>query len=366
MDYRRVDDFVICSVPADSELDMIEVNNIISHTHNTWQHDRSVREIQENTMQGKRAEIVIERLLAENSMLRFLAYDKLRNDNFRKHAPFDGIVYRYGIPENILNETILRVNEDVKNSVGDSGIISVATREYMEEQGIYTMEIKSSLLQNSRDYRGMVHKEKEARTHADYEVLCRYIKGFYDYFVYPHYCRDNLNISSFYEYTRYVRSIYNGFSKDKQDFLYELMKIEFDNACDIYTRVFFDVLTDEILVPGYIIKSRFFEEPRIRKMPSPKSRNAIYYMYHMKYGSFILDIDHDPELMQWSRISSYKRLLGAYKPLCRRCGNELRIVETTSSPDIASHKFLYVCDTCRRSNKWSQMNEIHSKNMDAR
>lgn len=366
MEYQRINNFVICPMPDEAELDMNEINKIVSHTHNTWQHDRPVSEIRENTIQGKRAEIVIKKLLAENSASRFMAYDKLRKDDFLKHAPFDGIVYRQDVEENILEDILNRINDDVCNSPGDSGTINVKTREYMEEHGIYTIEIKSSLLQDPRDYRSMSHKQKGQRTQKDYEVLCQYIERFYDYFVYPHFCRDNLKISTFYDYTKYVRDNYENFSRNKQEFLHELMTIEFDNACHIYTRVFFDLFTDEIIIPGYVIKARFYEEPRIQKMPSPKSKNAIYYMYHMKYGSSILDIDRDAELLRWNRLSSYARLLGAYKPACPKCGGELRIVETTSNSNQRQHKFLYVCDSCTGNAKWSEMNRIHPRNMDAR
>ena len=48
MEYRTVFDFVICSMPSDADLDMNEIS-----------------------------EIIIEKLLSENSILRFMTYDKL-------------------------------------------------------------------------------------------------------------------------------------------------------------------------------------------------------------------------------------------------------------------------------------------------
>ena len=75
--------------------------------------------------------------------------------------------------------------------------ITITTREFMENNGIYTVEIKSSLLQDPRDYASMHHKVKDERTTEDYRRLVEYIKGFYDYFVYPHFCRDNLSIKTF-------------------------------------------------------------------------------------------------------------------------------------------------------------------------
>lgn len=93
MIFKKYENVIICPIPENSELDRTQIERIVTHTHNTWQHDRPVAEIRANTIQGKKAEIVIEKLLAENSAARYLSYDKLRNDNFEMHAPFDGLIF---------------------------------------------------------------------------------------------------------------------------------------------------------------------------------------------------------------------------------------------------------------------------------
>ncbi|GEM_PF-816396 len=364
MIFKKYENVIICPIPENSELDRTQIERIVTHTHNTWQHDRPVAEIRANTIQGKKAEIVIEKLLAENSAARYLSYDKLRNDNFEMHAPFDGLIYNCSTGKNRLNEVVRTINNDVKNSVGDTGMLKPETREFLEDNGFYTIEIKSSLLQNPRDYRNMTHKNRTDRTREDYICLCDHIKEFYDFFVYPHYCRDNINICSFYDYTVYVRGKNPEFRNCSiENFIIKLMRDEYRNACNIYTRVFFDPLSDEIIIPGYVVKNRFFEEPRIQKMPSPKSRNAIYYMYHMKYGTSFLEIDSDRELRKWDRISSYAKLFGK-KETCRNCGAELKFRETTKGTND-NHKFLYLCDECSPK-RWFQMNELHNNNMNVR
>ena len=40
MEIKRFDDFIICPIPAESELDQVEIEKIVAHTRNTWQHDR--------------------------------------------------------------------------------------------------------------------------------------------------------------------------------------------------------------------------------------------------------------------------------------------------------------------------------------
>lgn len=353
---RLVDGFVIYDLPHSDELNMDEINAIVGNTHNTWQKNRHIEELRQNTIQGKRAEYVIERFLRENSRYRYKSYDAIRADGYKKHAPFDGIISSQDIKEDVLKEAIDSINEDVKNSEGDTGTISVKTRDYLEDSGILTVEIKSSLLQDPRDYRTMIHKTKGNRTEQDYKNLCTYIREFYDFFVYPHYCRDNINIHSFYEYTVYLRNNNHADYEIIEMFLAKLMRDEFDNACNIYTRVFIDVLSDEIIIPGYIVKNRFFEEPRIQKMPSKKSINAIYYMYHMQYGKSLIEIDNDREISRFNRFQAYNELFGRKQHVCNRCNTILKLVESTRN-----HKFLFVCKC--KNNKWHTMNEVYPINM---
>lgn len=356
---RLVDGFVIYNLPHSDELDMDEINVIVENTHNTWQKDRPIMELRQNTIQGKMAEYVIERFLRENSRYRYNSYDSIRTDGYKKHAPFDGIICSQDITEDVLKEAIDSINEDVKNCAGDTGAISVKTRDYLEDNGILTVEIKSSLLQDPRDYKRMTHKAKGERTEQDYRNLCEYIRGFYDYFIYPHYCRDNMNIQSFYDYTVYLRNGHHADYENIESFLTKLMQIEFDNACNIYTRVFIDDLSDEIIVPGYIVKNRFFEEPRIQKMPSKKSINAIYYMYHMQYGKSLTEIDNDNEIRRFNRYQAYNELFGRKQHVCNRCHAILKLVESTKN-----HKYLYVCKCT--NNKWHTMKDVYPINMTER
>lgn len=365
MNEKKCGEMMIYPVPDPSELDMGEIENIVRHTHNTWQHDRPLWEIRKNTVQGKSAELVIERFMAENSSLRYRSYDAIRGDHFEKHAPFDGVIFDARISDVILKEAFDRIREDVNESPGDCGTIAVRTREFLEDSGVFTVEIKSSLLQDPRDYRAMGQKEKGRRSQKDYEALCAHIRNSYDYFVYPHYCRDHRGITNFYEYASYVKSSHPEFeTRSTGEFLRRLMRTEWDHACDIYTRVFFDVLSDEIILPGYVTKDRFFEEPRIRKMPSPKSGNAIYYMYPIKLGAGMADMDRDARLKNWNRGSMTSELFGSKRPACPECGKPLKLVETKKG-EPARHKFLYVCENCNPPS-WYQMNRIHGKNMEAR
>lgn len=356
---KQIEDFLIFDIPHDNEIDMEMVEKISVHTHNTWQPGRSLDEIRINTLQGKKAEFVIETYLANNSDVRYLSYDNIRKDELKKHAPFDGIVYKSNISTQILEEGIERVNNDVIAGTGDIGLITPNTRNYLENNGIYTVEIKSSLLQRPRDYRGMVHVEPETRTLNDYQKLCAHIKKFYDYFVYPKFCRNDMTISNFYEYTKKLEGIEDFSScNNPADLLNSIVLHEFKNACVVYTRVFFDLIANEIFVPGYILKTSFFEEPRIQKMPSAKSQKALYYMYHMKYGKPIRKLGTDDELWNWNKDTQARKLLDTTKQVCPSCGNKLRLVEVKHK-----RKHIYVCNECPTNSKWHEMKTIHPKNM---
>jgi len=354
---KLVDDFIIFDMPNDNEIDMDQINAIVGHTHNTWQANRGVAETKANTIQGKKAEYVIENYLKNNGVTRYLSYDAIRQDNYSKHAPFDGLIFKASINKSTLQENIALINNDVMEGAGDIGLISVGTRQLLERAGIYTVEIKSSLLQESRDYRTMEHKYLADRTEFDYKRLCSYIKGFYDYFVYPHYCRTSSEITDFYSYSKYViEQNQERYPQRLSECLNALMVSEFSNACDIYTRVFIDILSNEIILPGYVVKTRFYEEPRIQKMRSEKSQYALYYMYHMVNGKSFASIDNDAELWNWNEQIEKNKLFDVSDTECPYCGNKLRLVDVRRN-----HKYLYVCDNC--PNKWQELETIHTTNL---
>lgn len=357
---RMVNDFLIFEMPTNDMIDLDQVEQISLYTHNTWEPDRPLEEIRKNTLQGKKAEYVIECYLAENSSYRYKSYDDIRTDSFKKHAPFDGILYNANINSHQLDECIFKINEEINSSDNDTGHITDVTRRNLEDNGIYTVEIKSSLLQDPRDYSRMNNKLPSERTDDDYRLLCEYIKGFYDYFVYPPYTRTSSTINNFYSYCQYVfnnnSSIFGNLSDSGK--ITTLLNTAFDNACDIYTRVFIDTLSNELILPGYIIKTRFYEEPRIQKMPSPKSRLAIYYMYHMRYGNPFSQINNDAELQNWNIETEKSLLLNTSIQQCPNCGEVLRFVHSQKHG-----KYLYVCDNCPPKQKWYEMSKIHTKNI---
>lgn len=71
------------------------VLNIAHNTTNTWEPDRNFDELLNNTLQGKIVEDMFESYVkAKDEGIEYSSYDIFRTDNYRIHAPIDGILYQ--------------------------------------------------------------------------------------------------------------------------------------------------------------------------------------------------------------------------------------------------------------------------------
>lgn len=344
--FKCIDGALICNVPDKKCLNWDEIRKITEHTVNTWQQGRKKAETYDNTVQGKLAEYALEQYLKQQTSIRYLSYDKFRKDDFKKHAPFDGIIFSIHQEKEILTQCIEELNVEVYNNA--TGQISERMRERLETYGIFTVEIKSSQLRD-KDYIGVQHVE-QPRTIEDYKNIIRNVKK-WDYFVYPHYTRKSNQISSFYEYAEQVREQSEYCNLGNQEFLKKLMLKEFSNACDIYTRLYFDYKTDEIIIPGYMLKSGFYHTPKIGKMPGEKSGMALYYMRSISLGSSFLEIENDQKIWSFNRLSAYARLFAYNKGKCPKCGGTLQICNTK-----ARNMYSYRCFECK---SWYDIEQIN-------
>ena len=117
--FRNVDGVLICNIPDKKCLDGDEVTKIASYTVNTWQQNRGEAETYDNTVQGKLAEYALEQYLKRQTSIRYLSYDKFRKDNFKKHAPFDGLIFSVHQKEDVLDQCIEAINTEVDTMVQD-------------------------------------------------------------------------------------------------------------------------------------------------------------------------------------------------------------------------------------------------------
>ena len=81
MDIRIVDHFIFADY-GNTQVNNSIVNQIASHTTETWQPDRANAERGRNTRQGKIAEDIVESFIGEyfKSCISIKSYDEIRND----------------------------------------------------------------------------------------------------------------------------------------------------------------------------------------------------------------------------------------------------------------------------------------------
>ncbi|MGF7142062.1 hypothetical protein HNQ56_000472 [Anaerotaenia torta] len=343
MEIFIVDGAGVCDIPSDDGLNKREIELLLSHTTNTWQKGRERSELERDTIQGKKAEFAFEKFIEKYTDVRFLSYDSFRGDHYLSHAPFDGLVYKAGTPSGILEAYIEKINAEVAGS-NNLGIISTDLKREMEESGLFSIEIKSSVLKgNLGDFKGT--SGSIPRTEEDYGRIIKNIER-WDFFVYPHYCRSNEEIKSFYDYASYVKDNYQkDFPKlTNEVFLKRLMQIEFDHASDVYTRLYFDYDANKLYIPGYVLKEDFFKQPCLLKMPGNKSGKALYYMHSIADRTSFCEINGDSRIWEFDHAMAYTRLFAGERKFCKGCGNPLFLCDSKKNCS-----YYYRCFDCNRT-----------------
>jgi hypothetical protein len=261
----------------DDYLSSSEVQTISQNTSNTWQTDREQGEIVSNTVQGKVVEDMFDDYinhLQKESTITYVSYDNFRKDNYRKHAPIDGLLFQEG------NSYIEAAKEGITKDVFTSefGKLSPTTRTALREWSIFTVEIKSSQIPN-HVYSSLSNFNKLSTQ----ERLINELRKL-DFFVYPTYTRNKgSRIHNFEEYVNYIESeqIYaKGWAREK--LVAHLLEVERNNSANICTRIFVDYLSTDSFIGyflGYALGRDFFDNPTIMNMPGKKSGNAVYFSH---------------------------------------------------------------------------------------
>lgn len=262
------DTIVFCEVDFDRIRERVykNLNNIVSHTINTWQLHREEEEKYQDTYQGKIAEYFVEYFLNEQLKLKYIPYDIFRKDCFKKHAPFDGILVNNDLSELKLDKFINMINHEIFNNT--SGQISVKLHNMLIKNGIYTVEIKSTKVTERHRIYGNT-----------YEAIIDSIINNDDYLEYPNYCRSSNSISNLKDYIKYLESKF----KSKIN-LKKLKGLELPFMKFFYIRVYIDFEKNTVYLIGFITRDKFFEnKPQIKKMiKKGKSENAIYFVKPIK------------------------------------------------------------------------------------
>lgn len=159
------------------EIQEINFSGLVKNTVNTWQANRSVNEKKADTELGKFAEDAVITALKILGFNCYHSYDSFRNDDFRLHAPFDGL---------IIKELDAKLVNMINNAVVNEGPkLSIKTREEIRRHKGLTVEVKSTRL---------AQKYKNRASFNDYsnnEQLVRLIEELnsLDFLTYPHFTR---------------------------------------------------------------------------------------------------------------------------------------------------------------------------------
>jgi len=239
------------------------IKTIIENTVNTWQENRTEQSKKDDTELGKLAEDIFTSYIKQNlQQIAYLSYDDIRTNNFKKHAPFDGLLFNNNININTLKELIDEINTEVTNDKW--GKISDKLKLKCYQNHVYITEIKSTRI---------AKRHKDSSDNIDLDVLLKD-----DFLEYPKYLRkDTYNtIHSYTEYIDFCKK-YRGFVCKSGDCLLDIKKEEMLNMKHLYIRVYIDEYASNGYLIGCISHKTFIEKSEIKKMPQRnKSELALY------------------------------------------------------------------------------------------
>ncbi len=250
-----------------------DVDEIVKYTANTWQPNRGAAEKRRDAEQGKRAEKAVALCFSQNfPAVRYLSYDKIRSDNFQKHAPFDGLLFAPSrTDKKCLDDMIGKIRSEIAS--GEYGTISAGLRADLCNRGIYTLEIKSTAVNDKKRAAANFRTyDSPAQTKALLSAICED-----DFLTYPHFLR--VGSYDWQGYCRYVRSQMPRLgARSFGELEEEVKQIELANMDDFYIRVYMDDYFKKAIVLGFLTREEFMDRPEIKKMIlRGKSERALYF-----------------------------------------------------------------------------------------
>lgn len=256
---------------SDSEL-------ISKYTSNTWQKKRKVKEIKADTSIGKWAENIIQFYFTKIDGLVYLTYDDIRTNNFKKHAPFDAIVFSDQLDSDIVKKHIDQINYLVTNN--EYGKLPDEFKLELETNRIYIVEIKSTRV-------GRRHK---VGTNNEGDIA-RKIVELDDFLTYPKYLRvDNYDsIHSLPDYIEFCKK-YRSF-KCTDNCIEKIKQVEQNNMSFYYVRIYMDEAENIAYIIGFINKYLFIKNLALSKFKSrdDKSKYALYLSSPLRLATDIKD-----------------------------------------------------------------------------
>lgn len=255
------------------------IETIIQTTQETWQKDRTEQSKKQDTELGKLAENIVEGYIKTNMKdITYLSYDDFRKDEFKKHAPFDGLIYSKKTTVKI-QDFINAINKEVEDN--QYGKISDGLKNKLHQNKIYIVEVKSTRVSEQRHF---------VANKIDLDKLLED-----DFLEYPKYLRvdkfDTMNnMGAYIDFCKKYRSFK---CNDNIDCLNKIKNEELSNMRHVYIRVYIDIKNSIGYIIGYITNVEFIKNLNLKKMVQPgKSEKALYLSCSLRNASDLEELNN--------------------------------------------------------------------------
>lgn len=278
MRLRKIKNYILADYDetiADNNTVMLIADN----TDNTWQEDRESEETEDNTLQGKIAEDIfagyISSYLSEKVAIK--SYDDIRNDNFKKHAPFDFLIWKEG--EVDITPIEQSIQADISAATDRFVRLSDYSRRLCKEANVKIAEVKSTRIRDN--LKSDACFDNDYSNDNSVERLANTIRNTDDIFCYPAYKRSDENEKyAMEDYCEYVKARESSLQTyEGEELKHRVIDIECEKqCCDLFIRVYEDPDNKKGIITGWLTKERLLDySVRLKKMRKKnKSERALY------------------------------------------------------------------------------------------
>lgn len=273
-------DNIVGAYYGELDVDNSIINQIAVNTAETWQPAREKSERGSNTKQGKIAEEIVElfinRFLSNRISLK--SYDEIRNDEFRKHAPFDFLIWKIGSVD--IEQIEMSIQNDIANTPNQFVRLSEYTRRLCRNSNVKIVEVKSTKIRDSlkrdSEFNGNYDDKEEVIK------LVNEIKHSDDVFCYPYYKRSDTSVDySIHNYCQYVQHQETSLaSLAGEQLRRSVIDLEVLHQCsDIFVRVYLDQEAKRGFVIGWMQREHLLDYAVLFKkmIKKNKSERALYF-----------------------------------------------------------------------------------------
>lgn len=276
----------------------VNVDKITKNTVQTWQPDRCTNETKQDTIQGKISENVVEKYFKTSFKdIVFLSYDDIRNDDFKLHAPFDGLIFKKDTFNQVQLDKIKKlINENVRLYNGRK--ISDNLRKILRDIGIHTLEVKSTKISAKRLF--LSDKDRINEIKKD------------DFFIYPYHLRKSLTVDNFEKYVQFVENKFPEHfqSLSKKEIVSKILNNEYKNSNDIIVRIYTDIENNKFYLMGYMPNIDILKNQNIKRFfKEGKSDSALYFARPISEGKSIDSIITDKTLWKEDAKETTKEII---------------------------------------------------------